>query len=1138
MSRIVIALMLLSLSLNPVSALAQDKDVSAPEAQALPDGVTAEDLKSPLNCFDYYTFGSVQADLQPTVSTTVPGATLTFTGNIKSENPYPLLDGTLYVKIFRRNDTTFSAGDGNEVVDQFVIKEGITMPAQSSVPVKYEWRVPQNAEGGEYYAAYFFTTAKRYNLMGLSFTDDVVGNQAAFSVASDKVSVKLSKVETTINGQNHHFAAFPLHFKADDTVTVKTTVTNPTSEAKTIPLQWNQYAWDAMNPSNLRHTKTEAVTLAPNETKEVVYEVRQQGEGVVYLTAVTQDLEAKSILNVRYVRDGIEETRINFPGLTTFPLKAGEAQTLYACAHAINEPIVLGNTLTLSLKDREGNVIHEYKYEGIITGGMSGFGENFTPDKDVDYAVLVATLERNGKVVEQVTQTYDCSLIDPTSCSPKAIADVSFFDLIKDYLKYIVALFVIILLLVIGMIIFQRRKTIEDVVPPGMTTPMAMLLLVLLPLTFLILTPTQAEAKSVSWNQMITNNTYEAFLGCDLLLSGECASYSSYFKNPNVTITYNATIKDNSTNTSISDGATVPVGSCIKVTNSTFSSSDISWFASPISSLPGGIEIDTNLFDSPNGYWISGAAEPSVACLAADYVGIQEHGYGGQKELYSPLSINPPTVTIDTTGSTAGLTDQGNGVYCVNSAGSIKFNSSYAATAGKFYLRHNEISPIYTQSGCTNTNGAMASGAPWSLYGGTPAPARFSLDVPQQSISFNLTAVSNNNPPATPTIAGSATGVTGTGYDFTLTSTDPDGDTLRYGISDASCVAVSEWLPGSGYTTSGTSQIKNQSWSAAGTYIIYVLAEDSNGGRSSCAQHTITVSAAPVATADLKINGSDGPVNLTGTSDLTVSWVGTSAASCTLYGSGLPGGSVALTGSTNATISATDTYVLTCGSASDSVQVNVVPPPPPPANFVPPTFSDISYSGLDAGTGTYATMTANMRVLNNGSDTTVSAPYEVTLDGVVKATGNIPPLVQNGYVDIAIAISGPISVGAHVLVGEADKGDVVSESDETDNVGTYNITVPPADPGLSITVNPIRVQNGKTAILDWTASSPYSMSCSIFGPGLVTRNFDLASATAADHNLSAGPITAKSVYTISCAAGSATFTDTVTVETQGVIEEI
>src|ERR1700740_2507725 len=70
---------------SPLVALAQQGDASLQQA----------------NCFDYYHFGSVQAHISASVKGTVTGVPITFTGTLDNANPYPIVDGTLIVKIFR-----------------------------------------------------------------------------------------------------------------------------------------------------------------------------------------------------------------------------------------------------------------------------------------------------------------------------------------------------------------------------------------------------------------------------------------------------------------------------------------------------------------------------------------------------------------------------------------------------------------------------------------------------------------------------------------------------------------------------------------------------------------------------------------------------------------------------------------------------------------------------------------------------------------------------------------------------------------------------------------------------------------------------------------------------------------------------
>lgn len=87
----------------------------------------------------------------------------------------------------------------------------------------------------------------------------------------------------------------------------------------------------------------------------------------------------------------------------------------------------------------------------------------------------------------------------------------------------------------------------------------------------------------------------------------------------------------------------------------------------------------------------------------------------------------------------------------------------------------------------------------------------------------------------------------------------------------------------------------------------------------------------PAPTVDLRVNGSNGPLNLGAPGSYTLSWTSTNAASCTASGSW--SGSQQTNGSQvySGIGAGTYTYAITCtnpsGSASDNVTVNVLPPP-------------------------------------------------------------------------------------------------------------------------------------------------------------------------------------------------------------------
>jgi hypothetical protein len=232
----------------PLIALAQDEPTAPPGVpDAVPEAIGAPIAQAPantVNCFDYYHFGSVQVDVTPSVASAVSGVPITFTGTIKNANPYPIVDGSVYVKIFRERGDGSKDSNGPDVVDQFYAADNLTIPANGQLPAGITWNIPAYAESGQYKIATFFTVSHKFNLLGLPFTDDVVGNTADFKVSGElKDTAGFKKDAVTVNGEAYHFAAFPPRTGASKPVTVEATITNPTGESVTVPVTWSLYHW-------------------------------------------------------------------------------------------------------------------------------------------------------------------------------------------------------------------------------------------------------------------------------------------------------------------------------------------------------------------------------------------------------------------------------------------------------------------------------------------------------------------------------------------------------------------------------------------------------------------------------------------------------------------------------------------------------------------------------------------------------------------------------------------------------------------------------------------------------------------------------------------------------------------------------
>jgi hypothetical protein len=209
-----------------------------------------------------------------------------------------------------------------------------------------------------------------------------------------------------------------------------------------------------------------------------------------------------------------------------------------------------------------------------------------------------------------------------------------------------------------------------------------------------------------------------------------------------------------------------------------------------------------------------------------------------------------------------------------------------------------------------------------------------------------------------------------------------------------------------------------------------------------------------------------------------------------------------------------------------------------------PNFSqpNITYSlspTFNAATGAYDWIDVTFNTQNNGgSDTTANANYQVRFDRNrdgydYTTTGSLGLVTVNQTVTKTERVTGNIPFGNSRVEVTADNTNAVAETDETDNVRTLDLTLPPPDPGLTFAVDKQRVRQGETANLTWSVSTPYAgLTCRVFGPNVNYTGISGTQPTAA--------IQAKSVYTLECTEPSTgtKFTKTATVEVEGKIEEI
>ena len=959
--------------ITSASAQTVSSATSTAEAQKLGLPVIENSSSGDLRCESYIQTAPLKVTVSTEAESVIAGAELSFSVSLINQTERPFTNLDTYLLIVRQDG--ISAGT---IVEYTALEQGTILAGKQTKEFSHIWTVPNNLPAGVYYPV-LHASENGIPVLGDSLTINVPEGEQRFEVAAaESTAVSFNTTKSQLNKDLFSHGALAVFIQENEQNTVSVVLQNTDAVAKTIPLQWNQYANTVTNDNFRRNTKTELISLAAGEVKTVTYTIQNQPESVLLVTATISDGQTKSILGFPLNKHGGAEIVLLATGLSDSP-EPGKDTTMFACVRATGELKVANATVLLTLKDETGSVLQTHTYSGDVKGIATGVGKSFSLERAYQSLTLTTSISVDGAPTREYTQVYDCEALG-IAC-PHSVEAASLVDLSLQY-KYII-LGLLTLLIGVGAYLFRRRAPVVVVA-------------LLLGLSAFSALPGTTEAKGVTWNADLSTG------------------YSDYTLDTSVT--YYATIRNQSAgNTLVSDGSSVSVGDVIVIEVSPFSGSDIRWVPEGSSGpymYPSFAIVNPGV--QREGYFISGAGQPSNICTSANValessasaicVGHSFWGSGGGDGggscpgisavygHFTPVSIDPPSYTINNTG-TAGLSCNVSGSQCtVTSPGSISSQVSFAATTAKIYPYRTTSTP----GECALSNYVMAV-----------------LDntVPAQVINFSFTAnpaVPVNAVPNPPTISGPTTGSPNISYGFSLTATDPDNDQIYYQVDWNDDGVSDQRLPSSSLVNSGTAQSANYSWATDGAKTFKARTVDSAGNLSATwTSHTITITT-PAATADLKINGSDGPLSINQNTNATVSWSSTNAVSCSLYGADLVGGGgvVAPAGSVVVSAQNSDNYVLVCGTASDSVSLTVVNNSPPtadinirvnnadwdndsPANIFPGDFIYVNWSSTGAtnctatGGGGFGTGNAI-----SGTDNDVTEPLPGTSDTfIVSCTG-------------------------------------------------------------------------------------------------------------------------------------------------------
>ncbi|MBI2674948.1 MAG: hypothetical protein HYX24_00695 [Candidatus Aenigmarchaeota archaeon] len=328
----------------------------------------------------------------------------------------PIVDGLARVQIFY-NDSW----QGEQIVDEFVSDGGLYLRKGDVLRKEVRWKIPKHAKAGTYMAKIYLLAGKGFNLGGISFLaygqgsgTGVPGMLTNFMVenAGMQSRIYFDKTATKINGEAYQFAVPAPSIDEGKAVILSSWLVNE-GDPKTVEVNLEVYKWDDINNQPMsQYNVSKKLSLSKNGKTEVQMAIPAGLKPDTYQVRFwARSGEETGLMKLRFSVPG-ELSRLNYAGLSGYPLKAGREYAAFVCAsNAAGELMASAEgTITARLVDGKGETIFEDSSNHTIPKQPAGFLKKFTPARDISDARLTVDIkDKGGEVVDSAELDYDLS---------------------------------------------------------------------------------------------------------------------------------------------------------------------------------------------------------------------------------------------------------------------------------------------------------------------------------------------------------------------------------------------------------------------------------------------------------------------------------------------------------------------------------------------------------------------------------------------------------------------------------------------------------------------------------------------------------------------------------------------------------
>lgn len=320
----------------------------------------------------------------------------------------------LFVQVWRKDKEEKASLNGDYLVDEFYVLEGVSLKKNDLKTFSVNWKIPTGMKKGEYYLTFSVLANKNFELSGTPLLASALKQIYNFEIGGEEEnisSLEIDKNALRINDVSYNYRSpapeiTPL--EKDDSVSIEIPVINEGGEKK-VSLYYELYKWGQTDPKNLIEKKEESRVFKPNEKAIFNYKfVPTELESVYNLRVTAKTETSQSISNIRFTIKNHDK------GIFRFLALAEDRGNHYPffCLKNANWGGLFQGQVEIEVKDSLGNLVGQFSEKANIRPETRCF---IALDAKINSTECLALkgkiLNREGKLTDEKEILIPCGSI-------------------------------------------------------------------------------------------------------------------------------------------------------------------------------------------------------------------------------------------------------------------------------------------------------------------------------------------------------------------------------------------------------------------------------------------------------------------------------------------------------------------------------------------------------------------------------------------------------------------------------------------------------------------------------------------------------------------------------------------------------